>query len=300
MIGETLDRKGWTRSTTGVENEGTRPFDETAVLEELERLRGAIRQARSRRVEKVAEFESFVRTSRMAARVEAARAVGVHEEEELVAAAKPAVELRAQQTEAPPAAPARGEPSVRERLPVLDPFPQPLSRLDDVDEANAAFPDPVRGRWSVNRLAVAAGVGAVAVVALVAWGTKRGPAPSAPATASSAPAATPAASPAPQADAAQSRPAAAVGTSQAGQGNRPLQVELTTVRPVWMRVIVDGERVVERELARGQRLQFGANRSIAIRAGDAGAVTLAVDGQPAVPMGPDGQIGTRTLAPRAR
>ena len=79
-----LDEDRGTRSTTRVTNEADKPeFDETAVLEELERLRGAIRLARSKREEKVAEFETFVRDTRMSARREALRAVGVDPDDDI-------------------------------------------------------------------------------------------------------------------------------------------------------------------------------------------------------------------------
>ena len=78
----------------------------------------------------------------------------------------------------------------------------------------------------------------------------------------------------------------------------PLQVEIVTVRKVWLRVTVDGDRAIEDEVEQGQRLRFGASKAIVIRAGDAGSVTIAVDGQAPAPLGPAGQTVTRTLVPR--
>ena len=80
----------------------------------------------------------------------------------------------------------------------------------------------------------------------------------------------------------------------------PLQVELVALRKVWMRVTVDGDRAIEQEIEEGQRLRFGANRAIVVRAGDAGAVTISVDGQAATPLGRSGQPATRTLVPRTK
>jgi hypothetical protein len=76
---------------------------------------------------------------------------------------------------------------------------------------------------------------------------------------------------------------------------RALNVELTTTRPVWTRVTVDGSKVIERELPGGQQISIGADRVVAIRAGDAGAIRLVVDGKDLGVLGRDGQIGTRTL-----
>jgi hypothetical protein len=79
---------------------------------------------------------------------------------------------------------------------------------------------------------------------------------------------------------------------------RALEIEMTTIRPVWMRVTVDGERRLEREVAAGQRLTFGADRSIVIRAGDGGGVRLSIDGRDQGLLGRDGQIAVRTLTPK--
>jgi len=69
--------------------------------------------------------------------------------------------------------------------------------------------------------------------------------------------------------------------------------ELVAVRRVWVRATVDGQRVIERELAPGTRIPL-RGRTIVIRAGDAGAVRMAIDGQDRGPMGPEGIVMTRT------
>jgi hypothetical protein len=154
------------------------------------------------------------------------------------------------------------------------------------------------GRASVTRYAVLAGIGAVVLLAVVLYMRGRG-------DESAAPPAQPAASAGAQPSAQASQPAAtdgtaavpAAGATTGGADNRPLQVVLTTVRPVWMRVTVDGEKVVERQVPSGQQLRFGAERSVAIRAGDAGGVRLAINGRDAGLMGRDGQIASRTIVP---
>ncbi len=62
-----------------------------------------------------------------------------------------------------------------------------------------------------------------------------------------------------------------------------------------MRVTVDGDRRVEREVPAGQRLAFGADRAIVLRVGDGGGVRLKVGGRDEGPLGRDGQIAVRTL-----
>ena len=79
----------------------------------------------------------------------------------------------------------------------------------------------------------------------------------------------------------------------------PLNVEFLTLRPVWARVTVDGSRAVEREFAANERLSFGADTTIAIRAGNAGAIRLVVDGQDLGVPGRDGQVFSRTFTVRA-
>ena len=50
----------------------------------------------------------------------------------------------------------------------------------------------------------------------------------------------------------------------------PPSAEISTIRRVWMRVTVDGARVVEREVAEGTTIPLSAGSQIVIRAGDAG------------------------------
>jgi Domain of unknown function (DUF4115) len=79
-----------------------------------------------------------------------------------------------------------------------------------------------------------------------------------------------------------------------------LRVDLTTLRRVWLRVAVDGRIAIEREVAAGEQLPFGADRSIVVRAGDAGAVTVKVAGVDQGAIGRDGQVVTRAFEAPAR
>jgi cytoskeleton protein RodZ len=76
----------------------------------------------------------------------------------------------------------------------------------------------------------------------------------------------------------------------------PAETELTTIRPVWVRVIADGERVVERELPADARVPLKAGKTIVIRTGDAGAVRLSIAGRDQGFLGRDGEVVTRTFA----
>ena len=68
-----------------------------------------------------------------------------------------------------------------------------------------------------------------------------------------------------------------------------------TLRPVWVRVLVDGERAVERELRGNERIPLRAQRTIAIRAGDAGALRVMIAGQDQGTLGRDGEVVSRTF-----
>ncbi len=69
-------------------------------------------------------------------------------------------------------------------------------------------------------------------------------------------------------------PAAAATAASA----RPIQVTLVTVRPVWLRVTIDGARALQREVAAGETLSFGGDRAVVVRSGDAGAVQATLNG----------------------
>jgi cytoskeleton protein RodZ len=76
----------------------------------------------------------------------------------------------------------------------------------------------------------------------------------------------------------------------------PYDSQIVTSRPVWVRVVADGQRVVERELPALARVPFKATRSIVIRAGDAGALRLSIGGRDQGPLGADGVVVTRTFS----
>ena len=79
---------------------------------------------------------------------------------------------------------------------------------------------------------------------------------------------------------------------------RALNLEFVTVRPVWARITVDGRRAMEREFKADQRFPFGADKAIVVRAGDAGAIRLIVDGKDLGVLGRDGQIFERAFTPQ--
>jgi hypothetical protein len=64
-------------------------------------------------------------------------------------------------------------------------------------------------------------------------------------------------------------------------------VQLTTSRAVWMRVIVDGQKILEREVAAGQQLTYTPTAFLSVRAGDAGGVRVKIGNGPEQVLGRD-------------
>jgi len=71
--------------------------------------------------------------------------------------------------------------------------------------------------------------------------------------------------------------------------------EILALRRVWVRVIVDGTKAVERELRADERVALPPGRTIVIRTGDAGAIRLTMNGQDRGTVGPEGEVVTRTF-----
>jgi hypothetical protein len=247
-------------------------FDERAALDELERFREEIARERARRRAVSDEFESFVRSFRTPARPDPA----AHPP-----AARP-----------PAAAPRSAPPRPRIDLPPAPTFelPPPMRPVDP----HAMFPTEIDPPIPASRRRPRVALVMLAVLilgVLAAWALwPAGPAaPTPPVTETSAPA--PMGNETPPAPG--EAPAAPGGTPATAPESRA--TELTTTRNVWVRVIADGERVLERELPAGSRIPITAQKTIVIRTGDAGAVTLTLDGEDQGPLGREGQVLTRTF-----
>ena len=156
----------------------------------------------------------------------------------------------------------------------------------DVAGAELEAEEPPRSRrgWLAGAAVVLLLAGAAAF-----WMLR--PAPDRPA------AETTAALPAPSAEPAA--PAAAPAPTPAPPPAPPSPV-LTTTRAVWLRVVADGDRVLEREVPAGTRVPITAASTIVIRTGDAGAVQISLAGEEPASLGRDGQVVTRTFTLPAR
>ena len=74
-----------------------------------------------------------------------------------------------------------------------------------------------------------------------------------------------------------------------------LSVTLSVTRLSWVSATVDGELVIERELQAGEQTTFEARRELVLKAGDAEAVVMTVNGALARPLGKAGEVVTARL-----
>jgi hypothetical protein len=76
----------------------------------------------------------------------------------------------------------------------------------------------------------------------------------------------------------------------------PQRAEISTLRQVWIRVMVDGQKVIERELPPNTHIPLNPVSQFVVRAGDAGAVRVAIEGKDQGPVGVDGQPATKRFS----
>jgi hypothetical protein len=275
------------------------PFDEQAALEELDRLRQSIERFRRQRTEVLEEFDRFTSSFARSRAEEPVRDSGRTE-----------VPVSIGPVETAPAGSA-GVSLFQKREPAAT---SDLDHPQDGFASDAALPPPEHpliapgvipraGKQSGpvsrplrSRFLVIPGAIAILVVLIVVINRSVRPAPSdqgVPAVETSSPAAR---VPDPNTPVTPAVPSALPGSVEAGG----VQVELTTLRKVWVRVVTDGARAIERELEADVRIPLRAERTIAIRAGNAGSVRLVVDGRPRGLMGEEGEAVTRTFTAAKR
>ena len=90
-----------------------------------------------------------------------------------------------------------------------------------------------------------------------------------------------------------SPPATAVAT--AGAGGTGMTLELQTTDDCWVRVTVDGKRVLSRVMTAGQKETQEVQDKVVIEIGNAGAFAFSVNGRPAKPLGGPGTVRTVVL-----
>jgi cytoskeletal protein RodZ len=77
----------------------------------------------------------------------------------------------------------------------------------------------------------------------------------------------------------------------------PLTIVISATRACWISATVDGAKVVERTLEAGDARTLHVANELALTLGDAGAVSVTINGEATRPLGGDGQVVTTHLAP---
>lgn len=98
-------------------------------------------------------------------------------------------------------------------------------------------------------------------------------------------------------DLAEPAPPEPVDVAQAGVtsdlADDRLAVGLLATAPCWVSATVDGQKVIAREMQRGERQQFAVQRELILSAGDAGALAITFNGVETKPFGRSGEVVTR-------
>lgn len=94
----------------------------------------------------------------------------------------------------------------------------------------------------------------------------------------------------------RSKQAIAVGGKFEFAPNKLVNVGVIMQGQSWVRIIVDGKTEFEGVLDEGKKLAWSGDRQIAIRAGNAAAVALSYNNQPAKVLGRDGEVAERLFS----
>ena len=111
------------------------------------------------------------------------------------------------------------------------------------------------------------------------------PAPSTPITTPTTPAPVPAALPA-------SKPVESARVSAPTTSAGPVHVEVVADKTVWMLARVDGKFAFSGTMEPNDRRTIDAEKDVLLRLGNAGNVTISLNGKPIGPAGPKGQVRT--------
>ncbi len=76
-----------------------------------------------------------------------------------------------------------------------------------------------------------------------------------------------------------------------------LTVAISSSRPCWLSLTVDGQRTPGRMLQPGEQQTIEVQRDIVLTAGDAAALSITLNGADARPLGRDGEVVTTRLTP---
>ena len=156
----------------------------------------------------------------------------------------------------------------------------------------------VRVRRPLKAVVVAAAtLGGLALMGTGLWLYRPSEAPTRPGDGASAAGRTQSPPPTPS----SAKTAAAATRASAAVSPRPgfVSVNVAARRSSWIRVTVDGRVTAERIFKAGETQQVSNARDVSVRAGDAGAVMVSVDGRRATVLGREGEVVTRRFAPES-
>lgn len=91
-------------------------------------------------------------------------------------------------------------------------------------------------------------------------------------------------------------PAATATAATSPASTSPLWIELVTSDSCWVQVTTDGTLIPARVMASGERQRFEATKEIVLQVGNAGAVSLTVNGKPGKSLGRMGDVRTVTIS----
>ncbi len=90
-------------------------------------------------------------------------------------------------------------------------------------------------------------------------------------------------------------PQAALPTTNPVVALDRITVGMTVSGPCWVVATVDGTKVLERQLQAGERQSFDVRHDLVLTIGDAGVVSLTLNGAPARPLGKAGDVVTSRI-----
>jgi hypothetical protein len=95
-----------------------------------------------------------------------------------------------------------------------------------------------------------------------------------------------------------SQPAAASAAAPTSPAaTTPLNLTFTVTRPCWVAATTDGQRALYRIIDAGEHQTLTATRQIAVRFGDAGAVSWKINGRDGGSLGGSGAVRDLTVTP---
>ena len=87
-------------------------------------------------------------------------------------------------------------------------------------------------------------------------------------------------------------PSPSPAATRTPQASDRLTVALTATRPCWLSATADGQLRIERLLEAGERQTLEVRRELVIKAGDAAAIAMTINGAAAKPLGKEGEVVT--------